>query len=159
MSLALILCIATTAAPLTDVPFDDDFGLIFFEARIDGSEPVAFLLDTGFDVSIVDADIASELGLNVRETKDEAQPGGSVEMSRLAPVALSIGALRIDDVHLMTAPLRGVAPFVGRPLGGILGHDVLERFVVEIDYPRRRLRFLAAETWDHAGPGQVLPCR
>ena len=157
MSLALIMCLAATAAPLADVPFDDDFGLIFFEVRVNGSEPVSFFLDTGFDVSIIDADVASVLGLEILETKDEAQPGGSVEMSRLAPVSISIGGLAIDDVHLTTAPLSGAASIIGRQFGGILGHDVLERFVVDIDYPDRRLRFVAAEAWDHTGPGQVLP--
>jgi predicted aspartyl protease len=157
MSLALIMCLAATAAPLADVPFDDDFGLIFFEVQVHGSEPVSFILDTGFEVSIIDADVASVLGLRVLETRDEAQPGGSVEMSRLAPVALSIGELKVEDVHLMTAPLSGAASFIGQPFGGILGHDVLERFVVDIDYPNRRLRFLAADSWEHSGPGQILP--
>jgi predicted aspartyl protease len=157
MSLALILCLTATAAPLADIPFDDDFGLVFFELQINGSEPVAFFLDTGFDFSIVDTDVAARLGLEVLETKNEAQPGGSVEMSRLAPSSLSIGKLEIENVHLTAAPLSGAASFIGREFGGILGHDVLERFVVDIDYPNRRLRFLAPENWDHAGPGQVLP--
>lgn len=157
MSLALLLCLAAAAAPIADVPFDDDFGLIFFEIQINDSEPVAFLLDTGFDISIIDADVASRLGLAVLETKDEAQPGGSVEMSRLAPASLSIGELEIENVHLTAAPLSGAASFIGREFGGILGHDVLERFVVDIDYPDRRLRFLATESWDHTGPGQILP--
>jgi len=118
---------------------------------------VAFFLDTGFDFSIIDAEIASKLGLTFIETKDEAQPGGSVEMSRLSPVSLSIGGLKIDNVHLTAAPLSGAASFVGRKFGGILGHDVLERYVVDIDYPNRRLRFLAADSWEHSGPGQILP--
>ena len=157
MSIAVLMCLAAAVAPITDIPFDDDYGLIFFEARINDSEPVAFFLDTGFDFSIIDAEIASKLGLTFIETKDEAQPGGSVEMSRLSPVSLSIGGLKIDNVHLTAAPLSGAASFVGRKFGGILGHDVLERYVVDIDYPNRRLRFLAADSWEHSGPGQILP--
>jgi len=159
MSIAVLLCLTAAAAtvPLADVPFDDDFGLIFFEVRIEGAEPVSFVLDTGFDVSIVDSGLAARIGLRVFDTKTEAQPGGSVDMSSLAPISLSIGDLEIDDVRLSAAPLSGAGAFVGRALDGILGHDVLERFVVDIDYPNRRLRFHTAETWTHSGPGQILP--
>jgi len=157
MSLAILLTLATAVAPIADVPFNDDFGLVFFEAGVNGSEPLTFLLDTGFDVSILDAGAAARLGLPTLEVQNEAQPGGEVEVGQLAPVALSIGDLRLDDVKLVTIPLGGAGAFVGRTIDGILGHDVLERFVVDIDYPQRRLRFLIAENWKHTGAGQILP--
>ncbi len=157
MSLAILLTLATAVAPIADVPFNDDFGLVFFEASVDGSDPLVFLLDTGFDVSILDAGAAARLGLPTLEVQNEAQPGGEVEVGQLAPVVLSIGDLRVDDVELVTIPLGGAAAFVGRTFDGILGHDVLERFVVDIDYPNRRLLLLTAEDWEHAGPGQILP--
>jgi len=157
MSLAILLTLATAVAPIADVPFNDDFGLVFFEAGVNGSEPLTFLLDTGFDVSILDAGAAARLGLPTLEVQNEAQPGGEVEVGQLAPVALSIGDLRLDDVKLVTIPLGGAGAFVGRTIDGILGHDVLERFVVDIDYPQRRLRFLTAENWKHTGAGQILP--
>jgi predicted aspartyl protease len=157
MSLAVVFAVAATVAPLADVPFDDDFGLIFFEASIDGSEPITLLLDTGFDVSVLDADVAARLGLQVFDSRTEAQPGGSVETGRLAPVSLAIGGLRIDGLVLTTVPLTGAVAFVGRRVDGILGHDVLERYVVDIDYPKRRLRFRTSEGWHHSGPGQILP--
>lgn len=157
MSLAVLLTLATAVVPIADVPFNDDFGLVLFEASVNGSEPLVFLLDTGFDVSILDADAAARLGLPTIEVQKEAQPGGEVEVGQLAPVAFSIGDLRLDGVKLVTIPLGGAGAFIGRRFDGILGHDVLERFVVDIDYPQRRLRFLAAENWEHTGAGQILP--
>ncbi len=157
MSLAVFFAVAAAVTPLADVPFNDDFGLIFFEASINGSEPITFVLDTGFDVSILDADVAAQLGLQVLDSKTEAQPGGIVETGRLPPVSLAIGGLLVDELVLTTVPLSGAGAFVGRTVDGILGHDVLERFVVDIDYPNRRLRFHPSEGWHHSGPGQILP--
>jgi len=154
--LALLLA-AAPAAPLADVPFDDAFGLVFFDASIGDSGPLSFMLDTGFDTSVLNADVAARLGMKLAEVKSEAAPGGAIDVGMLPPVTLGIGALRIEGVRLSTVPLTSLAGFVGRPLDGILGHDVLESRVVEIDYPARRLRFRAAEGYEHEGPGQVLP--
>ena len=33
---AVVFAAAAAVAPLADVPFNDDFGLVFFEASIDG---------------------------------------------------------------------------------------------------------------------------
>ena len=101
--------------------------------------------------------MATRLGLEVLEWKTEAQPGGSVETGRLEPVSLAIGGLRVDGLVLTTVPLSGAGAFVGRKVDGILGHDVLERYVVDIDYPNKRLRFRPADGWRHSGPGQILP--
>jgi predicted aspartyl protease len=155
VGLALLLT-AAASAPIADVPFDDDYGLVLFEVSIQG-EPLSFLLDTGFDVSILDSGVAERLGLEVLETRNEAQPGGSVEMSSLSPVGLFIGDLEVEDVGFQTAPIAGMGAFIGRDFDGILGHDVLERYVVDIDFPAGRIRFHDAEGWDHTGPGQILP--
>jgi hypothetical protein len=85
MSLAILLTLATAVAPIADVPFNDDFGLVFFEASVNGSEPLVFLLDTGFDVSILDAGAAARLGLPTLDVRTEAQPGGELEVGQLAP--------------------------------------------------------------------------
>lgn len=154
--LALALA-AAPAAPVADVPFDDAFGLVFFEATIGDSGPLSFMLDTGFDVSVLNTDVAARLGLKAAEVKSEAAPGGAVEVGALPPATLSIGALRVEGLRLSTVPLTPLAGFVGRPLDGVLGHDVLASRVVEIDYPERRLRFRSAEGYQHEGPGQVLP--
>ena len=74
MSLAVLLTLATAVVPIADVPFNDDFGLVFFEASVNGSDPLVFLLDTGFDVSILDAGAAERLGLPTLDVRTEAQP-------------------------------------------------------------------------------------
>ncbi len=153
----IVLMAATAAAPVADIPFDDDFGLVLFEVSIEGGEPLSFLLDTGFDVSILDAGVAKRLGLTVLDVRDEAQPGGSVEMGSLAAVDLTIGTLTVGGVGLTTIPIAEAGAFIGRDFHGILGHDVLERYVVDIDYPNRRLRFYDSEAWKHGGAGQILP--
>ena len=154
--LALLLA-AGSPAPVADVRFDDAFGLVFFEASIGDSGPLSFMLDTGFDISVLNAEVAARLGMKPSEVKSEAAPGGAVEVGTLPPMSLRIGALTVEGVRFGAVPLTPLAGFVGHAIDGILGHDVLQSRVVEIDYPARRLRFRAAEGYEHDGPGQVLP--
>lgn len=161
-SIAALLFLLSAASadarpPLADVPFDDDFGLVFFELSLAGSEPLAALLDTGFDVTAIDRDVAERLGLQVEGLKSEAQPGGEIETGRIAPQSLRIGALEIPEFALTSAPIAGLGAIVGRPVEVIVGHDLLERFVVDIDWPHRRLRFLEPQGFAHASAGTVLP--
>jgi len=160
--IALVLWLGAVAAtsaaePPIAIPFDDDFGLVFFEVRIADSPPLAALLDTGFDVSIIDSGVAERLGFRPHDVKREAQPGGTLETGHLEPMQLTIGGRTTAPLALSTAPIAGLASVVGRPVELIVGHDLLERYVVEIDWPGQTLRWLAPETPPAAVAGMVLP--
>lgn len=142
--------------PLADVPFENVNGLVCLELSIGGSPAVQALLDTGFAESVVDADTAQRLGLKATNLKAEAAPGGAVEVGTLAPTPLGIGTLTIPGVALKTVAVAGLSPVIGRPLEAIVGHDVLERYVVEIDWRARKLRFFDAAKYRHVGSGLVL---
>ncbi|MGE0640805.1 MAG: aspartyl protease family protein [Thermoanaerobaculia bacterium] len=158
LSIALAAATAATAAPLpVTVPFDDDFGLVLFRVRIGDSPPLSAFLDTGFDVSVIDVAVAERLGLHPHDLKSEAQPGGTLETGKLDPLSLTIGELTTAPLELTTAPIAGLGAVVGRPLDLIVGHDLLERYVVEIDWPRRTLRWLDPQTPPTATAGTVLP--
>jgi hypothetical protein len=52
--------------------------------------------------------------------------------------------------------LESLEPRLGRPLAGVLGHDFIRHFVIEVDYPGRRLRFHDPARFSYAGQGVVL---
>ncbi|MBK5098610.1 MAG: aspartyl protease family protein, partial [Gemmatimonadetes bacterium] len=67
-------------AALAEVPIDTDFGLVWLEVSVNGSDPLPFLLDTGFDYSVIDAGVAAALSLTVSDPDTVPQPGGPVEI-------------------------------------------------------------------------------
>ncbi len=154
--LIALLALGTAPVPLAEVPFESVGGLICFQASLPGSPPLSALLDTGFDVTVLDSAVAARLGLEPRNVQAAAAPGGAVEAGHLAPLTLRLGSLAVDGAPLTTVPLAGLSSVIGRPLDLVLGHDVLQRFVVEIDWTRRRLRFFEPASYTHAGPGLVL---
>ena len=138
------------------VAFRPDFGLIFVPVTIQG-RPSEMLLDTGANVTILDTQVAEELGLEVRDRKEARQPGGTVEFGRVRDVAFDLGSgVTVTAERLVTAPMSDFAPILGRRVAGLLGHDLIEQCVLEIDYGAARLVF-HDRSHEHAGGGDVLP--
>lgn len=156
------LCLAAGTAAgqrrdAVEVPFEPDFGLVWLQVGVNGTAPRWFLLDTGFEYSLIDASTAGKLDLQVENPQFVPQPGGAVEMGAVSDVALTIGQVRVPPLTLQAVPLSGLEPVVGRSLAGVLGHDVIEQYVLTIDYDRHLLTFRPAAGEPSLPEGDVLP--
>src|SRR4051794_12393609 len=78
------------------MPFEDDFGLIFLKVQVNGSKPLWFLLDTGFDTNILNADLVKPLNIELKDKQVVAQPGGSVEMGSAAGLKFNLGGVELS---------------------------------------------------------------
>jgi predicted aspartyl protease len=114
--------------------------LALVSVRIDGHGPFTFALDTGASRSLVDAQVARELGVRRSGTAEPVAGVGTVR--RDLPVRVrswSVGGVALPATTILEANL----PF-GNAAGGVqglLGSDMLSRFdVVTIDYGRQELR-------------------
>jgi len=82
-----------------------------------------------------------------------ANPGGEVQVGRVAHVTLQAGDVVLEGQTLLAAPLSSLEPMLGRHLDGILGHAFLSQFVVDLDYVRPSITFLDRAPTE----GLVLP--
>ena len=106
---------------LAEVPIDTDFGLVWIEVSVDGSDPLPFLLDTGFDYSVIDAGVAAALSLTVSDPDTVPQPGGPVEIGLTEGVTLGVPGGDLHDWTLRAIPIAAAAQLVGREFAGIIG--------------------------------------
>lgn len=150
---------AGTPSCIHELVYEPFAGLILVPVTINGSPPMAFVLDTGASQSsITDPYLAAALGLEVREA-GLARGMGSGATQVLFADDVSI---RSDGVELMHVPLVihdiGVrlSTAAGRDIHGFLGADLFARWVVEIDPSTRRLLLHDPETFVDSGPGEVL---
>jgi predicted aspartyl protease len=115
--------------------------LAFVPVSIDGQGPFAFALDTGASQSVIDKELADQLGL--------PKVGQAVELTGVAATTEAeetrIGSWRAGDVQMpvdtvVAVRLNAVSRQV--KMRGLLGSDVLSRFgAVTVDYEHRRLLF------------------
>ena len=64
---------------IVSVNFNSDFNLISIPVSLNGKDSLHFIIDTGFDVNVLDENIAKELGIDLSEKISQAQPGGTIE--------------------------------------------------------------------------------
>jgi len=72
-------------------------------------------------------------------------------------VSFSVPGLEIVNQRVRTLPLSVFTPVLGRPIDGTLGHDLFNRFVVEIDYAKRVLNLYEPQGYKYSGSGEIIP--
>jgi hypothetical protein len=146
--------------PVTEMPFEMvGTGHVFVRVLINGT-PGWFILDTANHGMSVDTEFGRRAGLNLQG--GYVASGGGPEMVQAAVatnVSLGLPGLTLDHQRLVAIPLEPMAPLLGRDFDGILGSDLFDRFVVEVDYAAKRIRLHNPESFRHTGAGEILPTR
>ncbi len=135
--LVLAAMIVSTACgavtePLVVVPFKKDGQLMVIEARINGSEPATFVIDSGASHTVFDAKFARQLGLKVQAAAPTTGTGaGDVSKSITKPVRITLSGFTFDLPEPWVIDLSKVPLPAGTM--GLLGAEILKSHVVKID--------------------------
>ncbi|HEV7699002.1 MAG TPA: aspartyl protease family protein [Pyrinomonadaceae bacterium] len=124
------------------IPFERVGNFIYLRARLNDSEPLWFLLDTGASGSYLDAERAKALGLG----KD-----GSIKSA-----SLGLRGVKLLNQNFSIQRL-GFWIYNGHAADGMLGYDFMSRFVVEIDYVNNTVSLHEPNSYKYPGRGEVLP--
>ena len=160
LSLAALLAAAcgprtdsASPAPVARLEFTSLGGLIYLPVTLPDSSRDQWLLDSGFEYSVVGARTADRLRLPLRERKVVAAPGGAVDLGWTNRFCVTIAGLSHCADSLARIPIEGLEPIIAKPIGGILGHDFFGKFVVRIDYAASRIELFDPATFAYHGPG------
>jgi Aspartyl protease len=138
LTFALILA---APAHATDIPATFSGGLIFVRVAIGGGPPGTFLLDTGAGTTILDARFAGAAGVKLGDPIALVGGGGATGGRRAENVRLTLAGGEVDAMTDPTvADLGRIDQGMRTHLDGILGDDVLRRFVVTLDYREGTVR-------------------
>ena len=148
---------AAGPSPVARVPFEMNGNSLFLQARINGSEPRWFVLDTGAGVTVLNSTSVRSLGLKVGASGTVEGAGGSAESAAVKDLTLDVGGAILKDVDAASLALTQFENNGGRALDGILGVDLFKRYVVEIDYEARQLTVYEPSGYKYVGRGESLP--
>ena len=141
------------------VPFDFVNKHIVLKVSVNNSRPLSFVLDTGDQYAIINLDRAKELGLKLRGQVRVGGAGAAQQNGAFVDDASFVvaGLSGFSQKMMLALPIGQLAPRLGQDFDGIIGHDFINEFVVEIDYQAHVLRLHNKETFSYRGPGQSIP--
>lgn len=131
-------------APLAEVPFTLDRNGIILPALLNGRDSLRLLLDTGWGPLALVSTTAERLKLRV-------EPG---EPLRTVQVSLAVGNAVQRSPRLEVFPAHELQPLIG-PYDGVLSTIFFRDLVLQVDYPRRLVRFYARSPANRADPNVI----
>jgi len=154
---------AIAAGLPADVPFELFHNVILVPVHLGDRGPYLAMIDTGTDPSAIDIALAKELGLRLGRG-GEIDGGGTQTVkafeTRLASVR--VGSVTAVNVEVLAGgSIAKIGATLGRPIRLVLGKSFLNGRVVQFDFPRKMMRFLARSPDAVAAPGRraILPSR
>jgi predicted aspartyl protease len=130
--------LAATILQSTTLPFElRGTHTVIGEVRVNGSGPYRFLLDTGAQSSVVDPELASELGLSPQYRVEVITLAGQ-RFAGGCRALWSVGGMNVGEAETLIYPITGLR-YVDRDVHGILGQSFLSKFDYLIDYKRREI--------------------
>lgn len=153
MVIAAVRPAQTAAIDLADgnsarLPFTLIDNRIFVPVTVNGRGPYQFIFDTG-GANILDPAVARDLGLKL-DTDGEAWGAGADRQQawRTHVTHAALGYVSIRDHDFRVISLDAIRRAIGfRRLDGLVGRELFERFVVDIDYASQTLAFSEPKTW------------
>ena len=145
------------------LPFDYRARHVWLRASVNGGPLVDFLFDTGASVTVIDSGWAAEHHLKTEGRMQAAGAGaaGGASFATLASLRIQSDAgdgVEVENVKVATLDVNpSFEPLMWRRLAGVIGYDVISRFVVTIDYDDSVLVLHDPATWKYPGSEPSLP--
>jgi hypothetical protein len=115
---------------------------VWLKAGLTGTktDTLNFLFDSGAGTALLDSTVACQI------FKDDkfgeiigTGAGGSTRMQVLDNQSIYLGDVKIDSVKLLVNNLGNLSATIGRKLDGIIGFDLLKKYVTRIDLDQQTL--------------------
>ena len=141
-----------------NIPLELNIVHIFTQVKVNGSEPMWFLFDTGASVTVLSTAATEKLGLELAGKIEARGAGeGSEEAYFVENVNFELPGVKLAEQTAVAIGLERLEPLFGRPIDGILGYDMISRFVVELDYENQLMHLYERESFSYDGNGKRIP--
>ncbi|WP_158628830.1 aspartyl protease family protein [Dyella choica] len=146
-------------APFATVPFTPYGGLIMVDVSINGEKPLPFLLDTG-GLNLLTPAAAHKLGIDGAGHLAVQGVGEATQSMQVAQVkSYRLGRVELDEQRFLIVALPPLLTDRGErePIAGLIGYELLRRFVTRIDYDHHTLGFTAIQAFQAVPEQASLP--
>lgn len=151
------------ARGVATLPFRYERGHVWVRAAILGGPPADFILDTGCTMTAIDEAYARQAGLELQgaiatEGVGGIGTGGLTRVRGIRIVAANGDGVEVPDLQVMALRLQDEMQTLDwDKVAGLIGYDVLSRFVVDFDFDRHVVTFHDPANYRYTGHGAALP--
>lgn len=147
---------SATITPVGVVRYQFDDKSIRVRARVNGSQPFWFAVDSGARHTVIDTSVAKGLGLRIAGLEQMRGVGkGTVPMQHAVPADISINTVHLRVADPWVIDLHGSE---GAPVDdGLIGADFFKAFIVQVDPVRQTIAFYDPSTFRYEGVGAAIP--
>ena len=124
--------------PVT-IPFEFISGEIVVKASVNGGEPKNFLLDTGATQTILDSQIFSNLEVERDGNVSITTGSGSVDMGFARLDRFKMSDIDFSGMPVAVSDLSNFSKLMKFQPAGLIGANILTRFLVTIDYEKKEI--------------------
>ena len=152
--------VSSTAKGLLTIPTESTgYGLVLVQARVNNSQPLWFALDSGASFPfVINSSRARALQLKLQDhfTLRGGAGAGTLEADMTKGILVNISGMDFRDETAAVFDLSSVESIAGRRLDGLIGRELLTRFVVEIDYTSNKINLYDPEKYTYSGAGEII---
>ena len=120
---------------------------IMLPVRVNGSEPVWFIFDTGAEPTLINEDRLASIGTKLPKAE------------KVKDVSLQIAGIELPKQTVYVVSLSRLEGRFGRPISGVIGHALLAHSIVGIDYANRVMSVSDPVNYKYSGRGELIPIR
>ena len=142
----------------TSIPVSLSENHVYLDVMLNGKGPYHFIFDTG-GANIVDPAVAKEIGAFGSGSLAGSGVGSATENFSFANVAkMQVGDAVLTNQLFGVAPTRqGFGVSAGRPVDGLIGWEVLARYVTTFDYANKTVTLSLPGSATEPANAQVVP--
>lgn len=138
---------------ISSIPFEMSGGYIILKAHINNSSPLYLIFDSGVRNTIItEFHEGDSLSMDIKR-KQPIQGLGSGKsiyafVSDSNRISFKKFSIPNKTIYLLEEDLFGLSQHNGRRINGLLGIDLIQSHIVEIDYSAQRMRFYDREGFE-----------
>jgi hypothetical protein len=137
--LLFFLGFATYGSAQIILPFEEKGNLLVIKLTIDKMEG-QFVFDTGASNTVLDSALAVKLGLKANGSNRSASTGGQAVFNYISDYKISLTLKdEITCKKILFTNLSSLHQLVGVEFAGIIGYDILNKFITKIDYEAKTI--------------------
>jgi hypothetical protein len=131
---------------------------IFVEIRINNqNEPLNFWFDTGAGITVIDRAIAEQLSIDISGESKINTSGKSLISKESVQNEIRIGQkLILENITLVLMDLSHLTKYLKTNVDGVIGYDLLEKFITETNIDEKEIRFYAPKDYSRNGNHKAL---